>query len=90
MKLLWDELSLLEVDEATAELIQRLRQNPEALLLLNDILGVWLDSGAREDFDHYISNLMLEAENTETPAAGRNMPEVHLEVHLPVMPHFPH
>lgn len=89
MKLLWDELSLLEVDEATAELIQRLRQNPEALLLLNDILGVWLDSGAREDFDYYISNLMLEAEGSETPASHTTSPHVP-EVHLAVMPHFLH
>jgi hypothetical protein len=65
MKLLWGEASPADIDKATAELVQRLRQNPEALQLLNDILGVWLDSGAKEDFDQYISNLMLEVDLEE-------------------------
>lgn len=62
MKRLWEPMSPAELEKATAELVQRLRQNPQALELLNDILGVWLDSGAKEDFDFFISNLTMEVE----------------------------
>ena len=71
---LWGERSDTEIEKATAELLQRLRQNPQAVELLNDILALWMDSGAREDFDQYISDLMLEAENDEAPK-GRDRSE---------------
>ena len=76
MKLLMDSNSVRETNEATAALAERLRYNPQAVQLLNDILELWMDKGAKEDFDHFISDLMLEAEMQEV--------SVHPQTYLPV------
>jgi len=67
MNPLMDSDFIPEMDEATAELLERLRRNPEAFQLLNDILEVWMERGAKEDLDYYISHLLLEAETQVVP-----------------------
>ena len=70
MKSLWKELTHEETRQLTQALIQRLRQSPETVELINDIMEAWFHSGARVDFNDYVSDMLLESQEQDDSEEG--------------------